>query len=59
VDWTGRIIREDKRGSINEALPPILQRLDISHEQWLINTTKFESIHQYRFNRIEPTLDTG
>jgi hypothetical protein len=27
VDWTGRIIREDKRGHIAENLPPILDRL--------------------------------
>jgi hypothetical protein len=59
VDWTGRIIREDKRGSINAALPPIFQTLDISLEQWLINTTQFVLIHQHRFNRIEPMLDTG
>lgn len=29
VDWTGRIIRGDKRGAIDEALPPIMERLDI------------------------------
>jgi REP-associated tyrosine transposase len=30
VDWTGRQYREDKRGRINEALPPIVQRLQCS-----------------------------
>jgi len=29
VDWSGRIIREDKKGHIPEHLPDILQRLDI------------------------------
>jgi len=29
VDWAGRSIREDKRGAIDSAQPPILQRLGI------------------------------
>jgi hypothetical protein len=29
VDWSGRIIREDKKGHIPIHLPDILQRLDI------------------------------
>lgn len=35
VDWTGRAVREDKRGSIPANLPPILQRLNVEPEQWL------------------------
>ena len=42
VDWTGRIIREDKRGAIDQTAPPILQRLDISTKHWIELTTKFE-----------------
>lgn len=34
VDWTGRAIRADKRGSIRADLPPILQRLSIDAEAW-------------------------
>ena len=59
VDWTGRIIRSDKRGHIDKALPPILARLQITADQWRINTTQFEAIHPKRFNRITPQLDTG
>jgi hypothetical protein len=59
VDWTGRIIRSDKRGSIDNALPPILDRLQITVDQWRINTTQFEAIHSRRFNRIIPQFDTG
>jgi hypothetical protein len=33
VDWTGRIIRQDKRGAITDDLPPILQRLDFTPEE--------------------------
>ncbi len=35
VDWTGRAVREDKRGSIPANLPPILQRLNVDPQQWL------------------------
>jgi len=34
VDWSGRAIREDKRGFIAAAVPPILSRLNIDHAQW-------------------------
>jgi REP element-mobilizing transposase RayT len=59
VDWTGRIIRRDKRGHIDNALPPILARMEITSDQWRINTTQFEAIHPKRFNRLLPKLDTG
>jgi putative transposase len=35
VDWTGRAIREDKRGHIPNDLPPILTRLNIDGRHWL------------------------
>jgi hypothetical protein len=59
VDWTGRIIRSDKRGYIDKALPPILDRLHITVDQWLINTSQFEAIHPKRFNQVKSQLDTG
>ncbi len=59
VDWTGRIMRNDKRGHIDKALPPILNRLQITPDQWRINTTQFEAIHPGRFNRQAPQFDTG
>ena len=34
VDWSGRLIRRDKRGSIEAALPPILSRLGIEADSW-------------------------
>jgi hypothetical protein len=34
VDWTGRSIRADKRGSIELTLPPILERLNIDKDAW-------------------------
>ncbi len=43
VDWTGRIIRDDKRGHINASTPPILERLDIDPKEWRWMTQHFES----------------
>ena len=42
VDWTGRAIRDDKRGAIPESALPILQRLDISPDHWVELSTHFE-----------------
>ncbi|AHK15774.1 transposase [Thalassolituus oleivorans] len=43
VDWTGRQIRKNKRGSISECEPAIMQRLGIDAEHWLHITQNFES----------------
>jgi REP element-mobilizing transposase RayT len=43
VDWSGRILREDKRGAIPTHIPPLLQRLDIDTRHWLYLTKHFES----------------
>ena len=32
VDWSGRVIKADKRSAIDAQLPPILFRLDIDAE---------------------------
>jgi REP element-mobilizing transposase RayT len=42
VHWTGRQMREDKRGAISEAQPPILHRLGIEPESWFTLTEVFE-----------------
>ncbi|MEH6578928.1 MAG: transposase [Amphritea sp.] len=35
VDYTGRAIRDDKRGFIVQSTPPILQRLSINLDAWM------------------------
>jgi len=35
VDWTGRAIRDDKRGAIPAPIQPIFQRMGLNHEEWL------------------------
>jgi hypothetical protein len=42
VHWTGRQMREDKRGAISEAQPPILHRLGIEPESWFMLTEVLE-----------------
>ena len=59
VDWTGRIMRNDKRGYIDNKSLPILRRLHISPEQWRPNATQFESLLARRFNRLASNFDTG
>ena len=51
VDQTGRIIRGDKRGSIPLSLPPIIQRLSISRNEWVSHTTHFEKNYRKTFSR--------
>jgi hypothetical protein len=43
VDWTGRILRDDKRGAIPNELPPILERVQIDPKYWLYMARHFES----------------
>ena len=42
VDWSGRAIRQNKRGAIAENIPPILFRLGIDDKDWLNHIRYFE-----------------
>ena len=59
VDWTGRIIREDKRGYIKQSVPPILERLTVDKHTWLININQFEKVFNTRFNRKQNKVNSG
>jgi hypothetical protein len=43
VDWTGRILRDDKRGAIPETTPKILQQMNIDPKHWCYLSKNFES----------------
>jgi len=47
VDWSGRIIRDDKRGAIKNSLPPILERLSLNQDAWKVLTTQFEQTFKH------------
>ena len=42
VDWSGRAILHNKRGSIPENIPPILHRLGIDEKDWVNHIHYFE-----------------
>jgi len=41
LDWTGRQVRQDKRGAIPDGLAPILDRLGLAGDLWLSLVTDF------------------
>jgi len=43
VNWTGRVVRDDKRGAIADDLPPILERIGITRAAWLDLAKDLES----------------
>jgi len=43
LDWTGRALRDDKKGAIPEKAPLILDRLGLSSEQWVQYVPKLET----------------
>ncbi len=42
VDWTGRQLSDNKRGYIDNTIPPILSRLGFDSVDWLNAFTKAE-----------------
>ena len=54
VDWTGRCIRDDKRGAIPSHLAPILERLNMDDHEWLRHTQFFEA----RYKRVAGTMES-
>jgi len=53
VDWSGRAILDNKRGSIPENTPPILMRLGIDEKDWVNNIHHFER----RFPTVAGSID--
>jgi hypothetical protein len=36
VDWTGRVVRNDKKGYLNSSQPNLLTQLGVSDSQWQV-----------------------
>jgi len=58
LEWTARQIVPGKSGATPEDTPPILERLKISREVWLMLTTGFDKIFSQAAGRPE-TLDSS
>jgi REP element-mobilizing transposase RayT len=53
VDWTGRIIRDDKTGAIPQSVPRLLRQLSMDVDDWLPNVTSYRDHHRRAFGSIE------
>ncbi|MGH9809072.1 MAG: transposase, partial [Terriglobia bacterium] len=52
LDWTGRAVRSDKRGSIPANLLPILQRLQVNAEVWVDTIEQFGRTFRRAVGRV-------
>ena len=53
LDWTGRAIREDKRGYIPPHIQPLLQQLGLQPDHWIDTVKHFESRFPVMAGRID------
>jgi len=53
VDWTGRAIRDDKRGFISPTEPKLLDKLGLNEKDWLLLTTKIQRQSILMFSGLE------
>lgn len=53
ADWTGRAIREDKRGYIPPEIRPILQQLGVQEKNWLRSVKHFGSRYYHLAGAVD------
>ncbi|MEO0442302.1 MAG: alpha-amylase family glycosyl hydrolase [Pseudomonadota bacterium] len=58
IDWTGRAIRDDKRGYIPDHIQPLLQQLGIKSDHWLDTVKYFESHFPLMMGHIDRLKST-
>ena len=51
LPYTGRIVKEGKRGAINQLTPPILKRLNLNTDEWLARSCAFEENYHRLFSK--------
>lgn len=53
LDWTGRAIREDKKGAIPQEVAPLVQSLGLKPAHWVDTVRHFESRFPLMMGRID------
>lgn len=53
MDWTGRIVRADKKGFIPETAPPILSALRLNGAQWQLLALEIQQEAITMFNGLD------
>ena len=53
LDWTGRQLRSDKRGTIPHQLVPILERLNLDATLWPTTVADFPRLFRFAAGRVE------
>ena len=59
LDWTGRQVAAGKRGVIDEACPPILERLGLQPSLWLETIEQFETCFHGAVGHVEAMVAQG
>jgi REP element-mobilizing transposase RayT len=57
VDWTGRIARPDKRGTIRGDAPPILGRIGLQPRQWQVQVLGTENRYWRAIGAVDQLLE--
>jgi REP element-mobilizing transposase RayT len=57
ADWTGRIARRDKRGSIAATAPPVLRKLGLAEDQWHTQATGIEQRYWRAVGAVDALIE--
>jgi REP element-mobilizing transposase RayT len=57
ADWSGRIVREDKRGAIAATVPPILRKLGLAEAQWHTQATGIEQRYWRAVGAVDALIE--
>ena len=57
ADWTGRIVRPDKRGATDATTPPILRRLGLRETEWSCQVRGIESRYWRAVGAVEALME--